>query len=190
MSELSRVWRPDDLIYREELNHEVLYYIFQAAYMMPEAHILKTGSKDVRSSADIDQITVLGRGQESVDYDVKILETNNVISFFRDFEFREHLNRSEKLEIINRLNLTKVMVRFLVNDGEDNTRSGIVIYDLPIGEGITTLQILNCAERFQMIVDCLADQEDNVLVPFTGYGNRDSAENEIGTSALRRCIGW
>ena len=50
-------------------------------------------------------------------------------------------------------------------------------YDLPIGEGITPLQILNCAARFEMIIHRLAGQEE-IYFPNGGEGMPDYAENE------------
>ena len=178
MPKSSNVPHPTDLIKRDQLNYEVLYYIFGAAYRKPRALVVSTGAKEVDSGASIDHIDVVAPKPLGMDYDVEIFERNNVVRFGKSFEFREGLDRSEKLEFLNELNLTKVMARFSMSvDGESLL---YVIFDLPIGEGVTPLQILNCATRFEMIIKSLVDHE-KVEVPDDDYDSLygDFDENDI-----------
>ena len=109
MRKPSKVPHPTGLIKRNQLNHEVLYYIFEAAYREPRALVASTGKVDpstgilcVDPSASIHRIEVSAPSW-SMYYDVEIFERNNVIRFGRCFEFREGLDKSEKLELLNEL---------------------------------------------------------------------------------------
>ena len=83
MPKPSNVPRPTELIPRSELNNDVLYYIFEAAYMIPVAYVPVTRIEEYDSTASTDHILVNGRGPLSRGYDVRVLKWNNVINFQR-----------------------------------------------------------------------------------------------------------
>ena len=188
MSKSPILRRATEMIKRIQLDNFLLYCIFEAANMRPEGqfyqseHVMDT-HEEVDARSNIDQIRV--NGHSGIEWVVAVLEKNNVISFHTDFSFHEDLSRNEKLEFLNQLNLANVMARFSMSDSGD---MGIVDYELPIGEGITPLQILNCAARFDRIVErAIADEYDGkVSIDWMMHPEQRYAENEYGDNDSRK----
>ena len=133
---------PTDMIEKSQLSKELLFGIFQAAYMKPE---LEDG-----------YLWVMGRS--GIPY---IVDVDWWIEFLASFRFREDLDRNEKLELLNKLNSTNLMVRFSmledVSVSEDDSFFHAT-YQFPVSEGLTPLQLLNYLTNFDTFVDMATDE--------------------------------
>ncbi len=133
--------QPTDMIDGSHLSQEMVFGILQAAYMKPEV--------------DGDFVHVMGRLGTPCTIIIDVY-----ISLYSAAFFRTDLESHEKLSIVNKINCTVPMARCSMS--EDGS-SVDMDYLLPIEEGLTPLQLLNCITRFDIQVNHALDELEDSL---------------------------
>ena len=148
MSSPPNLPKPTEVIEKDRLSKELVFDIFQAAYMKPE----------IDSEG---YLWVLGRS--GIPYMVSV---DGFIEFLAGFDFEEGLDSNEKLELLNKLNSTNLMVRFsMLRDASepDDTSFFSATYQFPVSEGLTPLQLLNYITSFDSLVDMAINEVEDYL---------------------------
>ena len=135
--------KPTAMIEKSRLSKELLFDIFQAAYMKPDI-----GSEGA----------LWVNGRSGIPYIVTV--DSYEIAFYMCYFFREDLDRNEKLELLNKLNATTGIARFSIS--EDSSPLDIECC-LSIEEGLTPLQILNYLTNFDTEVARALDELEDSL---------------------------
>ena len=133
---------PTDIIAESQLSKELLFGIFQAAYLKPEI--------DCEGELWV-------HGRSGIPYIVGI---DSYITFYVCSFFRKDLDRNERLESLNDMNSTSGIARFSMS--EEGIPLDVGCY-LPVEEGLTPLQLLNFLTIFDTeVINALEWMKDSL----------------------------